>query len=456
MATLSQSHSQSPKNNKLEWTPQQEQLLINWAEKASGYTWLHSKSINLYKRRNIYISIPASIFGYIAGAATLLSNDKFNETWLKSSIGICGIFAGILANLQQMFTFKELSEQHRISSLRFLSFFRDISCELSMHPKHRNSPIDYITIKRLELDKMLEQSPSIPDVIITQFNNKTTNMDRNFHKPDIANILQTIVPYHDVTCFVNDDDDEIYCHNSGQSHKHNHGRGHGHNHGNHNHNQGQGPVRDIVLRMRRKSSAMSTNMTIEDKFFIYKFFKKWKTYYKLQKLIKNKNKKIHALDVKHGNRVRTRTNSLTKTDTKQPKLKINTNANKDDLKIEIANSFCSTSVYSLPNSRSNNNGSIKRSMNRKSEMISPQFEFPGSEGSSYDSTTVSIHSSNKGVFELKNVKISRNAPIREGMTDVAASTSASISEINPIIASTNIYSPREGRNMTHNSKIDIG
>jgi hypothetical protein len=181
----------------LGWTKEQEQLLVSWAEKASGYTWLHNKSINYYKKRNMGIAVPASIFGYVAGTMTLISSDSFDNESVRSIIGVFGILAGILANLQQIFTFKELSEQHNISSLRFLSFFRDISCELSMHPKYRNNVIDYINLKRLELDKLLEQSPSIPEEIIQEFNKETTNINKLFHKPDITNILQTIEPYAD-------------------------------------------------------------------------------------------------------------------------------------------------------------------------------------------------------------------------------------------------------------------
>ena len=175
------------------WTHQQEQLLISWAEKSSGYSWLHNKCINFYKTRNRIISIPASIFGYISGTATLLTSGTHNYTGLTATIGICGILAGILSNLQQMFTYKELSEQHRISSLRFQSFFRDISCELSLNPKYRSSPIDYIKMKRLEFDKMLEQSPDIPDVIIDKFH--LLFKDKNIHKPENTNTLQTIRTY---------------------------------------------------------------------------------------------------------------------------------------------------------------------------------------------------------------------------------------------------------------------
>lgn len=179
------------------WTIEQEQLLISWAEKASGYAWMHNRSVSLYKKYNLYIAIPASIFGYLAGTTTLLSDNPCDDGsyWIKGFIGITGILSGILSNFQQMFTFKELSEQHRISCLRFLAFFRDISSELSMADEYRTNAIDYITMKRMEMDIMLEQSPTIPDAIIKLFNDKTKSLGTRFHKPEVVNILQTVVPF---------------------------------------------------------------------------------------------------------------------------------------------------------------------------------------------------------------------------------------------------------------------
>ena len=177
----------------VQWTSQQEKLLITWAEKASGYAWLHSRSVHYFKHRNLYISIPASIFGYVAGATALLTDNLNDHNILKGLIGLSGIIAGLLTNFQEMFTFKEESEKHKISSLRFLAFFREISCELSMDPKDRNTPGDFITMKRLEFDKMLEQSPDIPSAIATLFNAKFHNI--SYHKPDVVNGLQTILPF---------------------------------------------------------------------------------------------------------------------------------------------------------------------------------------------------------------------------------------------------------------------
>jgi len=174
------------------WTEQQEQLLITWAEKASGYAWLHSHSVNLYRYRNMAIAIPGSLFGYIAGSVTLLGHDNDNN-WKTVLVGMSGILAGILTSFQEIFTYKQLSERHRISGLQFMRFFRDISVELSMHPIHRTEALEYINLKRLEFDKMLEQSPPYPEKILKKFNTKFSKA--KVHKPDIANKLQTIIPY---------------------------------------------------------------------------------------------------------------------------------------------------------------------------------------------------------------------------------------------------------------------
>lgn len=186
-----------PKKN---WTDELEQLLITWAEKASGYAWLHQKSAISFKKKNLCISIPSCIFGYLSGITLLLSNDVFNNcsdvpyrSTLRGVLGVTAILSGVLSNFQEMFTFKEEAEKHRIASLRFLSFFREISCELSLDPKFRSASMDYITLKRFEFDKILEQSPDIPEDIIKEFNNNFRTV--SVHKPDPVIGLQTILPF---------------------------------------------------------------------------------------------------------------------------------------------------------------------------------------------------------------------------------------------------------------------
>jgi len=53
--------------------------------------------------------------------------------------------------------------------------------------------MDYITMKRFEFDKILEQAPDIPVCIIQKFNKKFKHLA--VHKPDAVAGIQTIIPY---------------------------------------------------------------------------------------------------------------------------------------------------------------------------------------------------------------------------------------------------------------------
>ena len=159
-----------------------------------------SKKCNIIQKRNLCISVPSCIFGYLSGITLLLSNEVFNNcsdisyrAALRGVLGVTAILSGVLSNFQEMFTFKEEAEKHRIAALRFLSFFREISCELSLDPKFRSASMDYITLKRFEFDKILEQSPDIPEEIIKEFNNNFRTV--SVHKPDPVIGLQTILPF---------------------------------------------------------------------------------------------------------------------------------------------------------------------------------------------------------------------------------------------------------------------
>jgi hypothetical protein len=176
------------------WTVELENLLIAWAEKASGYAWLHNRSITLYKNRNMYLAVPAAMFAYTSASVTLLTSQYSNAEWRTIVAGLGSLISGMLIQFQELFTFKELSEQHRLSQLGFLSFFRDISCELSIPKRQRREASEYVTLKRLEMDKLLDHAPDIPPKIIEQFDAKFGRV--NTHKPDVVSRLQTVIPHN--------------------------------------------------------------------------------------------------------------------------------------------------------------------------------------------------------------------------------------------------------------------
>ena len=169
--------NKEPKKDKIneKWTPEQEGLLAEWAEKASGYRWLHSRSEKLYRKRNYTFTIPVIILSTLTGTANF-AMDSFvpeeNKQVAMACVGGVNIFAGILSTLQNFLRYAELMEGHRVSEVSWSKFNREISVELALNPQMRKPAGDFLNVSRAEYDRLIEQSPTIDDSIIAQYKAK--------------------------------------------------------------------------------------------------------------------------------------------------------------------------------------------------------------------------------------------------------------------------------------------
>jgi len=174
--------------NKSEWTTEQEMLLAEWAEKAACYRWLHSKSEKVYTSNHYNFSIPIIILSTLTGTANFGIEsvpDKYKR-YTQMGIGGVNLFAGILGTLQSFFRYAELMEAHRNVEILWSKFQREITVELALAPRRRKEADKFLAVSRAQFDKLIEQSPPIPDKIINLF--KTTfKKTTNIHKPDICN-----------------------------------------------------------------------------------------------------------------------------------------------------------------------------------------------------------------------------------------------------------------------------
>ena len=172
------------------WTKEQENLLAEWSEKASAYRWLHSRSEKRYRCRNYSFTIPVIILSTLTGTANFAMDSFVPEDKKQiamAAVGSVNIFAGILSTLQNFLRYSELMEGHRIALVAWSKFSRDIAVELALDPNMRRPAFDFLTVCRAEFDRLIEQSPSIDDPIINQFQYKFK--DTKIHKPEICNGL---------------------------------------------------------------------------------------------------------------------------------------------------------------------------------------------------------------------------------------------------------------------------
>ena len=187
------------KRPKVEWSPENEKILVEWCDIAQCYKWLNSRAHSKYSRLHAWFTIPAIILSTISGTASFAQESIPVDlrSLATMSVGTINIAVGILATIQQYLKISELNESHRVSSIAWDKYARNIRIELAKAPSERPDAGIFIKHNRDEFDRLMETSPSISDSIISDFmstfaNSKDPIRKKQFavlKKPDICDII---------------------------------------------------------------------------------------------------------------------------------------------------------------------------------------------------------------------------------------------------------------------------
>ena len=155
----------------VEWTTDHENILVEWADKAMCYRWLHGKSHQHFSKANTWFTIPVIIMSTLTGTANF-AQDKFEgptKEYVTVSIGAVNIIAGILTTIQQFLKISELNEAHRVSSLSWDKFYRNIKVDLAKAPPERTPVLQMLKTCKEEFDRLMEISPAISEKVAKEF-----------------------------------------------------------------------------------------------------------------------------------------------------------------------------------------------------------------------------------------------------------------------------------------------
>ena len=186
-----------------QWMKDHERILIDWADKAMCYRWLHAKSHSIFNKVNTYFTIPVIIMSTLTGTANFAAERVPEEYrgYYSMIIGFVNILAGIITTIQQFLKISELNEAHRVSSISWDKFYRRIKVELSKPPFERQNIYDFLKACTEEFDRLMETSPTIDKEVIELFNNtfNGTKLDANkkklfdaLKKPEICDSLESV------------------------------------------------------------------------------------------------------------------------------------------------------------------------------------------------------------------------------------------------------------------------
>jgi hypothetical protein len=193
----SSSSSNAPQDNikDVPWNSEHEKILIEWADKAMCYRWLHGRSHTWYSWRNAYYTIPVIIISTLTGTANFAQSRVPVEyqDYFGMAVGGCNLIGGIVTTIQQFLKITQLNESHRVSTISWDKFNRNIKLELIKHPEERLPVKQMLKTCKEEFDRLTETSPIIPDRIIEEFKKKFIDPSGNglsiIKKPEICDIL---------------------------------------------------------------------------------------------------------------------------------------------------------------------------------------------------------------------------------------------------------------------------
>ena len=184
---------------KIDWSVENEKILVEWCDIAQCYKWLNLKAHSSYSYMNAWFTIPAIILSTISGTASF-AQESIPVNYQAMAIllvGTVNISVGILTTIQQFLKISELNEAHRVAGIAWDKFARNIRIELAKAPDERPEAHMFLKYCRDEFDRLMETSPSIPEATITMFKktfiqSKDTKVLEKMEKlklPDICDII---------------------------------------------------------------------------------------------------------------------------------------------------------------------------------------------------------------------------------------------------------------------------
>jgi hypothetical protein len=183
----------------IDWSIEQENLLVEWCDIAQCYKWLNSCAYRKYSRMHSFFTIPTIVFSTLTGTASFA---QFNfpieaQIYTPYIIGSITLFVGVLSTIQQYLKVTELKENYRISTILWDKYARNIRIELTRNPKERMDAGNFLKLTRTEFDHLMESTPLIPNQVIKLFKEKFMGQEgskqreiyNQLKKPDICDVL---------------------------------------------------------------------------------------------------------------------------------------------------------------------------------------------------------------------------------------------------------------------------
>lgn len=190
--------------HKMEWSPENEAILVEWSDIGSVYKWLHTRAQQIFSRLLAWYTIPAIVLSTISGTASFAQTSLpiAYQAYSPMVIGGINIGVGIISTIAQYLKISELNESFRVAAIAWDKYSRNIRIELAKAPIERTDAYTFLKMARDEFDRLMETSPSIPPAVVLEFTARFSGIStvgandkvkiarfEKLKKPDICDII---------------------------------------------------------------------------------------------------------------------------------------------------------------------------------------------------------------------------------------------------------------------------
>ena len=163
------------KRNAESWNPEQEAIIVAWAEKSEALRWMHQQAASHARRSGAQLIYSSILFSFISGVLSLATAGLEKVTGMGYVVSAFSILSAVLTSFEQFDRPMDRAGEHQQAAENFAMFFRSTSLELSLNPEDRRAFLDYMQLAKADYERLLTTSPTLPDDVVEEYAAKFKN-----------------------------------------------------------------------------------------------------------------------------------------------------------------------------------------------------------------------------------------------------------------------------------------
>lgn len=136
-------------------------LLEEWLERAKQSQQAHRFAAKEFSHMNLYLGIISIVLSTIVGTSVFATLSKQIDVGIQILVGMLSVLAAVFSALNTFLRYGEVSSKHAKAASTYGSVCRMI--ELQLANGIQNINFEQLDILRCNLDKLADDSPTVPE-----------------------------------------------------------------------------------------------------------------------------------------------------------------------------------------------------------------------------------------------------------------------------------------------------